>query len=116
MRRMTRTMEHSEFVDGLESVLRSQCDVSDRLRLRVVFGDGAVSCCFWRQGGYSFGVWLWMLVGSALAAELLFLALDVSAPQRNGDALLSGALRFFEGLQKTRLEPHLEHGSTYLRW
>lgn len=28
MRRMTRTMEHSEFVDGLESVLRSHCDVS----------------------------------------------------------------------------------------
>ncbi|CAM9699705.1 unnamed protein product [Pylaiella littoralis] len=29
MRRMTRVMEHSEFVDGLESVLRQQCDVEE---------------------------------------------------------------------------------------
>lgn len=27
MRRMTRAMEHSNFVDGLEDVLREHCDV-----------------------------------------------------------------------------------------
>ncbi|CAM9877910.1 unnamed protein product, partial [Ectocarpus sp. 12 AP-2014] len=67
MRRMTRTMEHSEFVDGLESVLRHHCDVAESWwYFENVLKEDANRCLYAEDSSSKFAASYIKVLGSAI--------------------------------------------------
>eukprot|EP00752_Nemacystus_decipiens_P003733 g3439.t1 len=67
MRRMARTMEHSEFVDGLEAVLRNHCDVAEAWwYFDSVLKDNANRCLMAEDSSSKFAASYIKILGSAI--------------------------------------------------